>query len=71
MLQTLVMNGSEGVVGSSMTGLLVVVQLVSSLLKPSLQSSSPSHLQDRNMHFLCAHLKKGIRIKMELKKIIT
>lgn len=49
------MNGIEGVVGSTEYGLVVDEQLTSSLLNPSLQSSSPSHTQDLNIHFLLAH----------------
>lgn len=49
-------NGKDGVVGSTGIGLAVDEQLTSSLLSPSLQSSSPSHLQDANIHFLLAHL---------------
>lgn len=51
------MNVDAGVVFESTMKCLavVVVQLISSLLNPSLQSSSPSHFQDRNIHFLLAH----------------
>lgn len=49
------MNGGKRVVGSKEEDLFIVEQLTSSLLKLSLQSSSPSHFQDANIHFLLAH----------------
>lgn len=50
------MVGNEGVVSSICLSVLVVdEQLASSLLNPSLQSSSPSHFQDANIHLLLAH----------------
>lgn len=56
------MKGNEGVVGSTGYGLIVYEQLSSSLFNPSLQSSSPSHFQDANIHFLLAHYKTIIKI---------
>lgn len=54
MLLTLVIK-LEVVVDSTWKGLVVDEQLTSSLFNPSLQSSSPSHFQDANIHFLLAH----------------
>jgi len=61
----LVIKGNEGVVGSTGYDLDVDKQLISSVLYPSLQSSSPSHFQDANIHFLLAHFKTIIKINIK------